>query len=135
MSTGVILTVLSNVPWGKVIENAPKVAEGATRLWDSVAQRRRKAPSETGAVPAQAAGPGAGGEPLRAQVQALEAEVQKLSEQMQASSGLIKALAEQNAQLVQRVELNRIRLWRVGLGACAAVLLLAAGLAYMVFRA
>jgi hypothetical protein len=33
------LTVLKMVPWGEVIENAPKVAIGAKKLWDKVGRK------------------------------------------------------------------------------------------------
>ena len=43
---------------------------------------------------------------------ALEAAVADLHSQMLASSELIRELADQNAQLIQRIEINRVRvLW------------------------
>ena len=39
MAVGTLITVLSNIPWGQVVENAPKVAEGAVKLWNSVTHR------------------------------------------------------------------------------------------------
>lgn len=134
MSTGAILTVLSNIPWGQVVENAPKVADGAARLWNTVTSFRRStvpAPqlddSAAEPVPSET-------EVLHAQIQALEAVVKNLQDQMQSSSELIKALADQNTQLVNRIELNRVRLQRVGI-ACASVggLLLAA-VGYLLWR-
>jgi hypothetical protein len=47
---------------------------------------------------------------LQAQVTELQVTVAELHQQMCESSALIQSLAEQNAQLVQRVELNRKRL-------------------------
>ena len=41
MSTGVILTVLSNIPWGQLVENAPKLADGAAKLWSTVTGFRK----------------------------------------------------------------------------------------------
>ena len=32
------VTVLQMVPWGEVIKNAPKVADGAVKLWNSVSK-------------------------------------------------------------------------------------------------
>jgi type IV secretory pathway component VirB8 len=43
-------------------------------------------------------------------VLSLETATQDLHEQMLASSELIKALAEQNTQLIRRAEVNRVRL-------------------------
>lgn len=129
MSTGAILTVLANIPWGQVVDNAPKVASGAAKLWTAVTGARKQAAS---ANPEASAAPGAQAPSdlaaLTAQVDDLRATVAQLQEQMQASSELIKALADQNTQLVQRVELHRVRLVRVAMAAGVAVLLLAAAL-------
>jgi hypothetical protein len=51
---------------------------------------------------------------LHARVSVLEAAVADLHGQMLASSELITTLAEQNAQLVQRIEANRVRLCWLG---------------------
>ena len=104
------LTVLQNVPWKDVISNAPKVAEGAKKLWKTVV---KKPPSSALSDSA-----------LEARVITLEAAVSELHGQMLASSELIKTLAEQNALLIQRIETLRVRvLW---LGATIAAVALAA---------
>ncbi|MDP1927884.1 MAG: hypothetical protein Q8K62_05165, partial [Thiobacillus sp.] len=60
---------------------------------------------------------------------ALETAVADLHGQMFASSELIKALAEQNAQLVKRVEANRVRmLWLTAATAVLAIAVIAAWL-------
>ena len=96
------MTVLAAVPWTEVIKNAPKVAEGARKLWTSAG---RKGAQESAALHAARHGTDAG-----ARIAALEASVDELSGQLQASAEIIKALAEQNAQLVQRIESNRRRM-------------------------
>jgi hypothetical protein len=104
------MTVLKLVPWGEVIKNAPVIADGAKKLWDTVGRK----PS-----PAAAAPPAGGrvatvvddGAALQARLAEAEASIALLHEQMQASSELIKALAEQNAELVRRVETHRVRGW------------------------
>lgn len=116
------LTVLSNVPWTEVIRNAPKVADGARRLWQGIGGTRPEA------VPDQAV-PAAQGEAaaLQGRIADLEARVAELHGQMLASSELIKQLAEQNTQLVARLELARVRLARLAVAAAVtAVLALAA---------
>jgi len=134
MSTGVILTVLSNIPWGQVVENAPKIADGAASLWNTVTSFRKSAESaEKTAGPVSSKTPSET-EVLRSQIKALEGSVKNLHEQMQASSELIKVLAEQNTQLVKRIELNRVRFQRVSIaGMCAGLLLLTA-VAYLLVR-
>lgn len=136
MPPGVLFTVLSNIPWGQVIDNAPKVADGATRLWNSVGALRKKPPpspaADTPAAPAHV--PQTAAQVLQAKVHTLEVEVRQLSEQMQASTELIKALADQNALLVQRIELNRVRLrqWGIAVGAAAVGLVAVGG--YLLLR-
>ena len=110
MAAGSIISILSNLPWGQVIEAAPKVAEGATKLWNAVARQKKEEepnPAENFESP-----PADDLQQLHAQVSAMHGAVESLKEEMQAASALIKALAEQNTALVQRVELNRLSLIR-----------------------
>ena len=106
------LTILKSVPWTEVIKNAPKVAEGAKKLWNAVGkQRAADEVAEAGAQPAASHEPHTL-EALEARAAVLEAAVSDLNQQMLASSELIKELAEQNAQLVKRIDANRKRtLW------------------------
>lgn len=114
------MTVLKMVPWGDVISNAPVVADGAKKLWKAVA-RKSPAPAPSGKSGQSALPAGSDAiATLQAQLAAVEATVLDLHNQMLASSELIKALADQNAQLIKRVEVNRIRL--LWLAAAMAVL-------------
>jgi predicted nucleic acid-binding Zn-ribbon protein len=96
--------------------------------------RTRAAPADETSDASAAAQPG-DTEALRARIDDLEETVRHLSEQMQASSELIKALADQNTQLVERIELNRRRLARLGAAAAAAVIALAAAVGFLALRA
>lgn len=118
------MTVLAAVPWTEVIKNAPKVAEGARKLWSSAG---RKGAQEDGSLQAarSASDP-------RARIAALEASMDELSGQLHASAELIKALAEQNAQLIQRIETNRRRMLALSI---AVLLMLAWLLALSLGRA
>lgn len=115
------LTVLQAVPWSEVIANAPKVADGAKKLWNTVAKKP---------VPAPAAEAEQAPTALESRLSAMEAAASQMHEQLLASSALIQALAEQNAQLIRRIEANRVRvLWLtavavVGVGLGGAALLL-----------
>ena len=51
------LSVLQAVPWSDVISNAPKVAEGARKLWKSVGPRGADDAAEPAADSAASAGP------------------------------------------------------------------------------
>ncbi|MFA6903799.1 MAG: hypothetical protein WC236_12035 [Gallionellaceae bacterium] len=126
------LVVLQAVPWTEVIKNAPKVAEGAKKLWSSVGKKSpvkavsddnvKRAPlteSESIAL-------------LQSRLATMESELSELHNQMLASSDLIKTLAEQNAQLIKHIEENRVRIkWLavvIAMMVVAAVLRLVPGL-------
>ena len=103
------LSVLKMVPWGDVIGNAPKVADGAKKLWTSVAGKPAPAAAPTPVAQPAVAPEAQSIAALQAQLASAEAALSDLHKQMLASSELIKALADQNTQLIQRVEVNRIR--------------------------
>ncbi|MCY1370433.1 hypothetical protein D9M69_575230 [compost metagenome] len=117
------ISVLKLVPWDEVISNAPKIAMKAKELWDKTS---KKAPAEQDQLGAAAKPPSPS--QLQARLDAAEAQLADLRQQMSDSSELIKALANQNAQLVQRIA--RIR-W---LTAGAALLGLAGLLAAWLLR-
>jgi hypothetical protein len=124
------LTVLQTVPWTDVIRNAPKVAEGARKLWGSVAGTAA-APEAAAAPAVPLASPDAQTvAALQARIAALETAVSELHGQMLASSELIKALAEQNTQLVARIETNRVRMLRLSWVLGTVAVLVATGLSW-----
>ncbi|MDP2065377.1 MAG: hypothetical protein Q8K38_05330 [Burkholderiaceae bacterium] len=103
------MTVLQSVPWAEVIRNAPKVAEGARKLWNTVGKKTPEPKEVAPEVPANLPPEAQALARLEARIGALDAQVAQLQEQLMASSELIQALAEQNTQLVQRAEANRLR--------------------------
>lgn len=104
------ITLLKTVPWADVIATAPVVADGAKKLWKTVG-RKKQAGEDTPAEDAVTIVPEAdAATKLQARLLALESTSQELHAQMLASSELINALAEQNTELVKRVEANRVRL-------------------------
>lgn len=115
------LTVLQAVPWGEVIRNAPKVAEGARALWNKAAGPTPPVPPE----PAQSPTVQPTLAQLQDRLQASEAALAEVQAQMQTATQLIKALADQNTQLVGAVEAQRRQLrWLVGAVGLLGVLLL-----------
>lgn len=117
------LALLKGVPWAGVISTAPLVADGARQLWKAVSKK----PPSPEPVTARPTPPHPAGSPeiaaLEARVAALDSALSDLHAQMLKSSELINALAEQNTQLIRRVETNRVRtLWLAGLAAVGAVL-------------
>ncbi len=103
------LTVFKSVPWTEVISNAPKVADGAKKLWNAVSKKSpvQEPSAESTELPlstdAQALAA------LQARLAATEIATAELHNQMLESSELIKTLANQNAQLIKRIEANRLR--------------------------
>ena len=120
----VLTTILSNIPWGQVVESAPKIAQGAGRLWENVKNRGAELadPTSTGTTE-----PPTDLQLLQSRTQALESQVQALQDEMRTSAQLVKQLAEQNEQLVERMQALQQRQRRlVWLGGLAVVLLAAA---------
>jgi len=103
------VTVLQVVPWSEVIRNAPKVAEGAKKLWNAVG-KKPAAPEVTETSMQPAVSPEQTMDELKARADALEVTVADLHKQMFAASELIKALADQNTQLIRRIETNRVHM-------------------------
>lgn len=133
MAAGTLISVLSNIPWGQVVENAPKVAEGAAKLWNAAT---RKKPDPSLEANATASGDAAHSDSavLKKQVVAMEAHILRLEEQMGASAELIKALAEQNTQLVLKIELNSARLFRLATATAVGAIALAGTLVFLLLR-
>lgn len=123
------LSVLQAVPWSEVISNAPKVADGARKLWSTVA--KRPASDQPASAEDDAAGATARADQhaqsmaaLAGRTTDLEVQAARLREEMLASSELIQALADQNAQLIRRVETHRLQIRWLG-----SIAVLASGLA------
>jgi len=110
-------SVLKLVPWEEVISNAPKIAVKAKELWDK-ASRKTSAPQDSLAEAAKPPSPAQ----LQARLEAAELALADLRQQMSDSSELIKALANQNAQLVQRIARIRWLTAAAGLVGLAALL-------------
>lgn len=127
MAAGSILSALANLPWGQVVDNAPKLAEGAARLLRAVSRMRKPAAEPSEAAAAVDGEPPSALSHLTMEVAALRDTVTVMQEQMQASSQLLSELTAQNIQLIKRVELQRLRLgWVVGASVALLVLVLAA---------
>lgn len=110
------LTVLTSVPWSEVIKNAPKVVDGSKKFWNAVAKKthlKEISVSENNQSIV----------PESSTIASLEASVSDLQAQMLASSELIKTLAEQNTQLIKRIETNRVHvLWLSAVTGAIAVI-------------
>lgn len=114
-------SVLQLVPWSDVINNAPKVAEAAKKLWNTAS--KKTPPDVLPDTTRRALTPESQIADLQARLGATEAAVVDLQKQMLESSELINSLAAQNAQLIQRIERNRVRLLWVSAATVALGLL------------
>ncbi|HEX4880710.1 MAG TPA: hypothetical protein VFV39_12750 [Limnobacter sp.] len=100
------VTVLQMVPWTEVIKNAPKVAEGAVKLWNTVSKKNVDGQVDV-SVPLAAIDELTELELQAERLARAEEQLAVLQQEMLQSSQLIKELAAQNAQLVKQVEVNR----------------------------
>ena len=113
------MTVLKIVPWGDVIENAPKLATGARNLWSAVASKKSPPAGSAQASP-DAQAPDWTPLELQAHVQALRMQSTELQqqalrteEQLRACANLVASLAEQNEKLVVRLQVLHRRQWLI----------------------
>ena len=126
-------SVLQAVPWGQVIDNAPKVVDGAKRFWSSVSKRAGVDEFDIDAYEMEI-GEGDDAEAitaLRYRLLATERTLAELQKQMRESSSLITTLADQNAQLIQRVETNRKRMIQLTVVCIVMSVTAIAGLMYV----
>lgn len=121
------LTVLQAVPWSDVISNAPKVADGAKKLWKTMGRKANTNDLAAGNSASTTEPPTI--VTLQTRLDAMEAAQAELHEQMLASSELIKALAEQNTLLIGRAEMMRVRVSRLQATVIVLALIAIAGLA------
>lgn len=120
------LTALKVIPWGDVIEHAPKVLKGARTLLERQRHHEPTAPEPAAVSSVAVADPLA----LQARLQALERMLTGTQADLAQLTETVTELAEQNARLVETVERLRWRSrWLV-----AALLGLAAGLAWLALR-
>lgn len=101
------VAVLQMVPWGEVIKNAPKVADGAVKLWNSVSRKKGLEGANSEVTDVVFTNETDSLEKLEHQLQASQAAIEELQAQVVQSAEVIKELASQNAQLVAQIETNR----------------------------
>ncbi|MGX4640193.1 hypothetical protein [Massilia sp. SYSU DXS3249] len=128
------LKMLKAVPWSEVLAAAPQVAGSARRLWETVGRRGVPEPGfDLGEAMAHA--------PidedvaiLAARIEQQDATIAQLHGQVREASKLITELADQNAQLIARIETARERMTTIGLVAAGAGLLSVISLALVLAR-
>ena len=134
MAIGWLTFLAKNVPWSTVISNAPVVAEGAKKLWKTVAHKPPEPEATPEGAPAGASGEAQGVAGLEARIAALESGASSLHDQLLASAELIKALADQNTELIERVETHRVRVLWLARGAIVIAIVAGLALALVLLR-
>jgi hypothetical protein len=98
------ITALKIIPWSDVLESAPHIVKAAKHLFSTTKVDRD----------AFTAGSGAPADDdiahLNRRIRMMEAKITELREEQKSSAELIKSLAEQNAYIVQAIEVLRVRL-------------------------
>ena len=107
------LTLLKAVPWVDVAKKAPEIAESAKKLWSTISKKPSNSEIEIQSEPSSFTKDDQEIKWLKQQLTAIEVANTDLHTQMLASAELIKALADQNTQLINAVELNRKRIVRL----------------------
>jgi hypothetical protein len=118
------LLALKVIPWGDVIEHAPKVLNAARKLMDR--QRTEPAPAVSTTATADWVGeaqPSLG--ELKNRLIAVQVQLDQQAETQEQLAQTLAELAEQNARLVSAVEVLRLRTRMLLWGAAALVLAVA----------
>lgn len=124
--------VLKTVPWSEVIHAAPQVATGARRLWDTVARKSGTMPP--GPVIDEIAPQEDVFGIVMARLDKSEANLGELRGQMLSASEIIANLADQNAQLIARMDTIRTRMLWLGVATGVSGLLALVALALVAAR-
>lgn len=127
-------TVLKTVPWSEVISAAPQVATGARRLWDTVNRKPGAVDPATGLSPEMAAQEDDIIGLLIARSEQNDAELNDLRNQMRSASELIANLADHNAQLIAKMDVQRQKLTWLGVTAGLSALLAVVALILVAVR-
>jgi hypothetical protein len=112
------ITALKIIPWGDVLESAPHIVKAAKHLFSTT-----KADADSfSKAPSSPAGDGLAN--LDKRTRLLEARIAELSNEQESSTELIKSLAEQNALIVEAIEVFRVRVKILLIGCISLVVVL-----------
>ena len=120
------MTALKIIPWGSVLESAPHIVKAAKQLFSAVktdtsgfsAERGSSADDGTASL-----------EKLNKRTRLIEAKIAELSDEQKSSAELIKSLAEQNALIVDAIDVFRVRV-RILLIACILLIVVLCSLIF-----
>lgn len=120
------MTALKIIPWGSVLESAPHIVRAAKQLFSAV----KTDSSGFSAEPSSFADEGTLSlDKLNRRTRLIEAKIVELSNEQKSSAALIKSLAEQNALIVDAIDVFRVRV-RLLLIACILLIAVLCGLIF-----
>lgn len=102
------LTALKVIPWGDVIEHAPKVLSAARKLLERQRAPRPAPAAGDSVIPMPSAEPPSLGE-LKNRLIAAQQQIDSQAQAQEQLAQTVAELAEQNARLVSAVEVLRLR--------------------------
>ncbi len=120
------MTALKIIPWGHVLESAPHIVKAAKHLFSAT---KADASSFAEAGNSSVGDGFANSDKLDKRIRLLEKRILELSDEQKSSTELIKSLAEQNALIVEAVEVFRVRV-KILLIACISLVGVLAGLVF-----
>ncbi len=117
------ITALKIIPWGSVLESAPHIVKAAKQVFTAA----KSDPGSFGEASSWPLDDGSVNPEKR--VRLLEAKIVELSNEQRSSAELIKSLAEQNALIVEAIEVFRVRV-KILLIACISLVGVLAGVVF-----
>ncbi|HEV7929814.1 MAG TPA: hypothetical protein VGP12_06745 [Nitrosospira sp.] len=120
------MTALKIIPWGSVLESAPHIVKAAKQLFSAVKTDTSGFSAERGSSPDDGT---ASLEKLNKRTRLIEAKIAELNDEQKSSAELIKSLAEQNALIVEAIDVFRVRV-RILLIACILLIIVLCGLIF-----
>ncbi len=124
-----VLSAFRIIPWSDVLTAAPYIVQGAEKLWSLIAGK--PAPQRGNDRVKEEASQSVSLSALDTRVHSLEQLTAELHKEVLLSSELIKSLAQQNIQLVQAVDVLRVRT-RILFGFCGVLGVVTAACVYLV---
>jgi len=103
------ISALKVIPWKDVLEAAPGMVKGAKRLF-TAAKAETNSHSIDDSSPTTVSFDAEGLANLNSHVRYLQAKIVELNSEQNSSAKLIKSLAEQNARVVNAIEVFRVRI-------------------------
>jgi hypothetical protein len=119
------MTALKIIPWADVLESAPHIVKAAKHLFSAT-----KADASTFAESSSESSTGDNSQiNLNKRIRLVETRILELSDEQKSSTELIKSLAEQNALIVEAIEVFRVRI-KLLLTICILLMGVLAGLVF-----